>query len=65
MKILTGVIALLLSLTFGAANTAVAAEKIATPAAPAAEKKVDCKDIKDEKEKKKCEDDAMKAKDKK
>lgn len=66
MKILTGVIALMFALMFGASNVAVAAEKVGGPAAaPAAEKKVECKDIKDAAEKKKCEDNAMKAKDKK
>ncbi len=38
MKTLTGVIALMFALMFGASNVVVAAEKAAAPAAPAAQK---------------------------
>jgi hypothetical protein len=41
MKTLTGIIALMLALLFGASNAVFAAEKTATPAAPAAAKKTD------------------------
>ena len=41
MKTFTSVIALMLALLFGATNVVIAAEKAATPAAPAAGKKAD------------------------
>lgn len=41
MKTLTGVIALMLALLFGDSNIVVAAEKAASPVAPAAEKRID------------------------